>query len=115
MERQRALTDGEVPFEQTRAFDPTLASRLMSIEAVTSREVCRLCNEFFALEQEERNRPLTELPQNVLKTQGDKIEANEDLAENPATHFPSGIEASERGRIDCGKRDIETQNPRMPE
>ena len=110
-----ALADGDVPLEQTRVFDPALASRLMSIEAVTSREVIRICNELFEIEAEERNRPLTELPQNVLKTQGDKIEANEDLAENPATHFPSGIEASEPGRLDRGERDIETQIPRMPE
>ena len=109
-----ALADGDVPLEQTRVFDPALASRLMSIEAVTSREVIRICNELFEIEAEERNRPLTELPQNVLKTQGDKIKADENLAENPATHFPSGIEASEPGRLDRGKLDIEAQNPRMP-
>jgi hypothetical protein len=73
MERQRALADWEVPPEQTRAFDPALALRLMSIEAVTSRKVCRLSYEFLELEQDERNRPLTGLPEKVLKTKGDRI------------------------------------------
>jgi hypothetical protein len=109
IERDMALRDWDVPLEQTRAFNPALASRLMSIEAVTSREVCRLCNEFFELEQEERNRPLPGLPQNVMKTKGGQIEADENLAEDPATHLPSGIGASERGRLDRGKRDFEAQ------
>ena len=62
IERESALADRDVPFEQTRAFDPALASRLMSIEAVTSREVRRICNELFEFEVEERKRPLPVLP-----------------------------------------------------
>jgi hypothetical protein len=83
MERQRALADWKVPPEQTRAFDPALALRLMSIEAVTSREVCRLGNEFLELEQEERNRPLTGLPEKMLKTKGDRIGECENAGDEP--------------------------------
>jgi hypothetical protein len=83
MERQSALADWEVTPEQTRAFDPALALRLMSIEAVTSREVCRLSTNFLDLEQEERKRPLTGLPEKMLKTKGDRIGECEQAGAEP--------------------------------
>ena len=97
IERERALADRNVPFEQTRAFDPALALRLMTIEAVTSREVRRICNELFELEQEERKRPLTGLPEKVLKTKAEQFGADANPAKNPPTDLSSGTAASDRG------------------
>jgi len=97
IERERALADRDVPFEQTRAFDPALASRLMSIEAVTSRKMLRICNELFKLEAEERNRPLTGLPEKMLKTKGDQIGQEQNMEKSRATRFPLGMEAGEQG------------------
>ena len=114
-ERQSALADREVPPEQTRAFDPALALRLMSIEAVTSREVCRLSTKFLDLEQEERKRPLTALPEKMLKTKGDLIGELEKTGGEPGHRPFQRNEPSERGRSNLSKRDSATQKPRMPE
>jgi len=70
IEQEKALEACDLLQKQDHAFDPSFYSRLLSMEAVTSREVLRLNNQLFKFEKAERNRPLTGLPEKPLKTKG---------------------------------------------
>jgi hypothetical protein len=95
IQRAEAITEQGGPLDLSSEFNPILDSRLQSMEEVTSREIFRIGSQLLEIEAGERERPLTGLPEKVLKTKGERIRTDEDFNGHPeGSTFPPGIRES---------------------
>jgi len=103
IEQEKALNDWDQPPEQSLAIDRNLFSRLLSMQAVASREVLRLTNQLFEFEIEERNRPLTGLPEKLSKTKGQQVRAERDFEGHPGRSTrPAGTKPWKQAELTGG-------------